>query len=298
MHTIAIAGSTQRTAQVARTLSNDPRFSVALIVTPQPREVGRKKVLTNNPLHQFAESDDIPTVLVDKKLDVEVREKIESHFQKTPFDFLLVVDFGFLVPKWLLELPKIAPLNIHPSLLPRWRGASPGQYVLLHGETESAVTLMIMNERMDEGPILAQLPFAVKPTWTQTEYYQHAFDLICEQLGDLIEQFAQGKITPQTQPAESPTVTADRLSKEVSFRDWAVIQEALIAGTRAVKLERACRAYSPWPKLWTLIPTAQGEKRLIIHRCSIDENGKLFLDEVQLEGKTKTSWSEVSNIVQ
>lgn len=298
MHTIAIAGSTQRTAQVARTLSNDPRFSVALIVTPQPREVGRKKVLTNNPLHQFAESDDIPTVLVDKKLDVEVREKIESHFQKTPFDFLLVVDFGFLVPKWLLELPKIAPLNIHPSLLPRWRGASPGQYVLLHGETESAVTLMIMNERMDEGPILAQLPFAVKPTWTQTEYYQHAFDLICEQLGNLIVQFAQGKITPQTQPAESPTVTADRLSKEVSFRDWAVIQEAMIAGTQAVELERACRAYSPWPKLWTLIPTAQGEKRLIIHRCSIDENGKLFLDEVQLEGKTKTSWSEVSSIVQ
>lgn len=290
---LALAGSTERTAQVARTLAGDPRFSVALIVTPQPRPVGRKKTLTANPLQKFAESSGIPTVLVDKKLNAEVRQQIEAHHAQKPLDFLLVVDFGFLVPKWLLELPKIAPLNIHPSLLPRWRGASPGQYVLLHGETESAVTLMIMNEALDEGPILAQLPFAVEPTWTQIGYYQHAFDLICQQLGDLIEQFALGNITPQPQPSESPTVIADRLSKGISFRDWAVIQEAMIAGTQAVELERACRAYFPWPKLWTNTPTAQGEKRLIIHRCHLNEVGKLVLDEVQLEGKTKTPWEEI-----
>lgn len=295
MYTIAIAGSTQRTRQVARTLSTDPRFRVSLIITPSPREVGRKKVLTENPLHAFAKENALPTVLVGKKIDTDIREEIEAYFTKTPFDFLLVVDFGFLVPKWLLDLPKTAPLNIHPSLLPRWRGASPGQFVLLSGETNSAVTLMIMNERMDEGPILAQLQFTVEPTWTQVEYYQYAFDLICEKLGDLIEQFAQGKIKPQQQPPDSPTPVADRLSKESSFRDWAVIQEAMIAGTQAVELERACRAHFPWPKLWTRVPTARGEKRLIIHRCHLDEAGKLVLNEVQVEGKNPSDWKSVSS---
>lgn len=297
MYTLAIAGSTKRTTQVAETLLNDKRFKISLVITPQPRAVGRKQVLTKNPLHQLAEANNLPTVLVEKKLDQSIREQIEKQFKSTPFDFLLVVDFGYLVPNWLLELPTIAPLNIHPSLLPRWRGASPGQYVLLHGETDSAVTLMVMNEKLDEGPTITQLRFKVEPNWTQTEYYQHAFDLICASLSDLIERFAQGELKAQPQPLESPTSLADRLSKEEAFREWAVIQEAMIAGTRAAELEQACRAYYPWPKLWTLISTDQGEKRLIIHRCSINKTGQLELELVQLEGKTPTSWQNIGKII-
>jgi methionyl-tRNA formyltransferase len=294
-YTVALAGSTQRTAQVAKTLLQDERFQILLIVTPQPRPLGRKQVLTQNPLHAFAEKNNVPVVLIDQKLDPAVREQIEQAFSSTPFDFFMVVDFGYLVPKWLLDLPAIAPLNIHPSLLPRWRGASPGQYVLLHGDEQSAVTLMVMNEALDEGPVIAQLPFAVNPSWTQIEYYQYAFDLICEQLGNLIEQFAKGELKAQPQPKESPTILADRLSKEEAFREWTVIQKAMADGTQAVQLERACRAYYPWPKLWTLAPTPQGKKRLIIHRCSIDGHNQLVLEQVQLEGKKITSWLEVKN---
>lgn len=293
MYTLAIAGSTKRTVQVAETLLKDPRFTISLVITPQPRKVGREKIHVQNPLHAFAQQHKLPTVLVKTKLDSEVQQQIEQPFNQTPFDFLLVVDFGYLVPKWLLDLPKIAPLNIHPSKLPAWRGASPGQFVLLNGETESAVTLMVMNEALDKGPTIVQLPFAVDQTWTQLEYYQYAFNLICPQLGDLIEQFAKGELKAQPQPLESPTPLADRLSKQDSFRPWADIQQTMTNGTNAQALERACRAYFPWPKLWTLVPTAQGEKRLIIHRCHLDQNGTLALDEVQLEGKTKTFWNEI-----
>lgn len=294
-YTVALAGSTQRTAQVAETLWKDERFRVSLIVTPKPRPTGRKQILTQNPLHAFADKNSVPAILVDKKLDAGVRDSIEQQFSANPFDFLLIVDFGHLVPKWLLNLPKIAPLNIHPSLLPRWRGASPGQYVLLHGDTDSAVTLMVMNEAFDQGPLVAQLPFAVDPSWTQIEYYQYAFDLMCSKLGGLMEQFAKGELQARPQPKESPTVLADRLSKEDSFRDWTVIQQAMADGTLAAEIERACRAYYPWPKLWTKLPTSQGDKRMIIHRCSVSENNRLVLEQVQLEGKKITSWSEVKN---
>jgi methionyl-tRNA formyltransferase len=232
---------------------------------------------------------------VDTKLDSQIQTQIEDHCQQNPIDFLLVVDFGYLVPKWLLKLPKLAPLNIHPSKLPRWRGSSPGQLVLLNGETDSAITLMVMNEALDEGPLVAQLAFKVEPTWTQIEYYQHSFNIICAGLGDLIEKFAQGKLIAQPQPKASPTPVADRLSKKDSFRTWTAVKQAMATGQAAPALEQACRAYYPWPKLWTLVATPQGKKRLIIHRAHLDQADHLALDQVQLEGKKITSWSEVKN---
>ncbi|HEX9817972.1 MAG TPA: formyltransferase family protein [Patescibacteria group bacterium] len=290
---LALAGSTKKTLQVAQTLLLDTRFEITLIITPQSKPVGRQQVLTENPVHQFAQKNNLATVLVDGKINQATREKIEQNFIRQPFDFLLVVDFGYLIPQWLLNLPKISPLNIHPSRLPRWRGSSPGQFALLNGDSKSAVTLMVMSKTMDEGPVIAQLLFAIKPTWTQTEYYQHAFNLICQQLGDLIEQFAKGELKAKPQPTSSPTPVAKRLIKQDSFYDWSVIKQAIENGIQAVELERACRAFYPWPKLWTKVPTNQGEKRLIIHSCRLNRDDRLVLDKVQLEGKNKVSWSEI-----
>lgn len=290
MYQLAIAGSTKRTKQVATTILKDDRFQLTLVITPQPRKVGRKQELINNHLHQFALDNDLPVVLVEKKIDDQVKQAVEQY----ELDLLLVVDFGYLIPQWLLDLPKIAPLNIHPSDLPKYRGSSPGQLVLLNGDEESAVTLMVMNDKLDEGPIITKLPFQVDSSWTQIEYYQHSFDLICEQLTDLIDQFATGALKATKQPQLSPTATADRISKQDAFVPWEELAQAMTAGTKAVEIERACRAYYPWPKLWTEVENNRGKQRMIIHRCEIKDN-KLVLVEVQLEGKNKTSWNEVKN---
>lgn len=305
MTTIWIAGSTHRTTQVAKTLHQDSRFLVTHIITPKPRKIGRKQEKKNNPLHDFALQNEITTTLVDKKIDNDIKEKLKKI--KTP-DILIVVDFGFLIPKWLLDLPKVAPLNIHPSLLPRWRGSTPGPNVLLHGDKESAVTLMIMNEKMDEGPILSQIPFTVDPKWTQIEYYKTSFDLICEQLGEDIEQFLVGKIIPLPQPTESPTPIARQLTKKKAFISWSKIENAMQEESSleeinninwsAIKIERASRAFYPWPKLWTKVLTNKGEKRFIIHSCFINEKKYLQLDKVQLEGKNIGNWNEVKNSIQ
>ncbi|MBT7499611.1 MAG: hypothetical protein HN679_02860, partial [Candidatus Pacebacteria bacterium] len=190
-YSIAIAGTTDRTKLCTEALFNHPQFEISLIITPDAKPIGRKKILTSSPLKEFADSNQVQTVLVKNKIDESTRKQILAH--KKP-DFLLVVDFGYLVPNWLLDLPQIMPLNIHPSALPKWRGSSPGQFVLLSGAEKSAVSIIEMTAKFDQGPVVWQEEFAVNPNWTQTEYYQHSFQLVTEHLAEVILQLAEKKI--------------------------------------------------------------------------------------------------------
>jgi methionyl-tRNA formyltransferase len=309
-YSIAIAGSTSHTVQCAEALLADPDCSISWILTPAPKPVGRKQIITPNPLHQFAEVHDLPFFLVDKKIDQEIQAELP--LQKP--DLLLVVDFGYLIPKWLLELPLQAPLNIHPSDLPRWRGSSPGQFVLLYGEENSTVTLMIMNEGLDTGPVLYKHPLQVSQQWTQTEYYFSAFDQICQVLPQKIKAFVNGGLLPQEQPQDSPTPIARRLSKEDGFVSWEMITTVMNGqeGTELQKknispllletheklhswpqiLEHATRALSPWPILWSIIPTDKGEKRMQILESKLDANQHFILETVKIEGQEKMAWNE------
>lgn len=303
---IALAGSTERTVICADAIISDERFEVPWVLTPSPRIVGRKKKLTQNPLHKWAQEHKIATTLVEKKINEEVKNSVMVAGNT---DFLLVVDFGYMIPQWLLELPKIAPLNIHPSLLPRWRGSSPGQFVLLYGEKESAVTLMVMNEGLDSGPIITQLPFTVQENWTQLEYYLYSFGLIKEKLADLLADFAEGELTATPQPTNSPTPVARRLTREDGFIEWSALHdalqgketshlnpllaEALSAHPNSINLIHAAQlALSPWPGLWTLV----NNQRMKILSCHV-EHGSLVLDQVQLEGKQPASWSQVQTSI-
>ncbi len=314
-YTVSIAGSTQHTRMCAEALLADGRFEVTWILTPQPKPIGRKQVLTANSLHLLAQERNIPTILIDKKIDQSVKTQILR--AETPPDFLLVVDFGYFIPEWLLELPRIAPLNIHPSLLPRWRGSSPGQFVLMNGEKESAVTLMIMNMGMDTGPVVEQILFAVENTWTQTEYYNHSFTLVSKVLAQTIVDLAEGKRQPQAQPPESPTPIARRLSKEDGFIDWSCVQsamigqkDAIVGTTSALVMElysksrhwpqviaHASKGLMPWPTLWTIIPTLKGPKRMQILGATTTDNEVLLLERVKIEGQNESNWKQVESLI-
>lgn len=324
---IALAGSSKYTVMMAKALQADNRFRIVYTISPIPKLIGRKQVLTKNPLQAWAEANQITNFAVEKKIDVNLQQQLSNSGE---IDFLLVVDFGYLIPSWLLKLPKIAPLNVHPSLLPKWRGSSPGQFALLFknlaGETEqTAVTLMIMNEGLDQGPIITQLPFEIEENWTQNEYYDHAFKLIAEKLADLIDNLAQGKIISQDQPTESPTITAKRLTKEDSFVAWSDLQKLMQAGLEKVRLsetstanssllssllanEKICKdkkeqiqliinaskAFNLWPNVWTEIETNHGQKRMKIFSCHINDQ-QLILDRVQIEGKNPCLFRECKN---
>lgn len=309
--TIAIAGTTTRTLSCLETLYNDPRFEVVWVLTPSPKPIGRKQLITPNTVDTFAKEHSIQTFLIDSKLTTELQNALQQQVAQKPIDFLLVVDFGYLIPTWLLSLPKVAPVNIHPSALPKWRGSAPGQFSLLYGDRESAVTLMVMNEKFDGGPIIAMLPFTIEPSWTTSEYYAHSFSLITPKLGDLLAGYAQDKVSTQ-QPELSPTPTAKRITKEEAFVPWEYLQAAMSGKsstettglapllTQALEkhqspshmLEAAVRALHPWPGIWTLLPTKDGQKRMKIHSVRV-VGEKLLLEKVQVEGKNSTQFSEI-----
>ncbi len=324
---IALAGSTDHTVQMAEVLARDSRFDIIFTLSPAPKASGREQIVSKNPLHQWSLEQKIPSLLLEKKINKDLQDLITTKDKK--IDFLLVVDFGYLVPKWLLDWPQIAPLNIHPSLLPKWRGSSPGQFALLMQDLEadvhhSAVTLMVMNEGLDQGPIIAQLPLQISTNWTQKEYYYEAFALISTQLGDLISNFAQGKIKAQAQPLESPTIIARRLNKDDSFIAWTDLQALMSAGSEKIKaqvdhstllydllsneeicpnrlnqvrlLVNASKALDPWPMLWTIVPTTKGEKRMKILASQI-QGEQLILNRVQIEGKNPCSFNECKNFI-
>lgn len=294
-YSISIAGTTDHTKLCTETLLKHPQFEIPFIITPAAKPVGRKKLLTQNPLQKFADSNQIPTVLVKNKIDESVKDQVLAY--KKP-DFLLVVDFGYLVPDWLLELPQIMPLNIHPSALPKWRGSSPGQFVILNGEEISAVSIIQMTPEFDQGPIISQHSFRVQPTWTQTEYYRYSFQLVTQNLANVILKLAAGEITPVPQPIESPTPLAKKLTKEDAFVNWTQVVLAMNSNKNtAFKLERASKAYSPWPLLWTEIKTSKGQKRMQIISASLNQEGLLNLDTVKIEGMGIKPWREVKNKV-
>lgn len=315
--TVWIAGSTQYTADCATALINSADFAVTACLTPIPKPIGREHTITPNPVHALATEQKIATILISSKITTEIRSILE---ELPPPDLLLVVDFGYLVPEWLLALPHIAAVNIHPSLLPRWRGSSPGQFTLLYGETKSAITVMCMSAGLDEGPLITQLPLAVDQKWNAKEYYSAAFAQITAVLPKLLTQFIENpqKVTPQ--PTESPTPIAARLSKEDGFVSWELLQQAqqgeltspfitktdhcsaLVAaafpsaGTLATLFERACRAFSPWPGLWTVVPTNHGPKRMKVLACKTQDTA-LEIEQVQIEGKNIARFSEIKNIL-
>ncbi len=334
-YTVLIAGSTSHTTMCAEALFADERFSICGVLTPSPRPIGRKQIITPNPLHQFATEHALPIVHVEKRIDQTVRHQLESTLQleSTPEleqdmqrgstvqigsalhssvttarpDFLLVVDFGYIVPNWLLELPTTAPVNIHPSKLPQWRGSSPGQFVLLYGEKQSSVSVIIMNDLLDQGALVTQLPFAVQETWTQTEYYSRAFTLVAAKLPSILDDLAQKRITPEPQPLDTPTPIAARFTKEDGFVPWEMVTAAMSGaawdtllangsdaqkqhpepttnyllsplldaalafhGSPAKLIYYASHALSPWPGIWTIVQTVAGEKRMKILTSRLD----------------------------
>ncbi len=302
-YSVWIAGTTTRTVSCAQALLNDSRFAIRLIITPQPKPVGRLQQITPNPLHQFGTAHQLLVELVQRKIDQPLQEKLQA--QARP-DFLLVVDFGYIVPQWLLDLPIIAPLNVHPSALPAFRGSSPGQFVLASGLTDSAVTLMVMDAKLDHGPIVAQFPFVVQKDWTASEYYQAAFEVVGTTLADSIAAFAEKK-TSTPQPDLSPTPVARMLQREDGFIPWDVltalrmgnlspaplpIHTLLGIDTTPQTVVNLWRGFHPWPGIWTLSPIGKTQKRVKILACEV-KNDQLHITQVQVEGKTPQPFSQV-----
>jgi methionyl-tRNA formyltransferase len=232
-----------------------PGVSVTAVVSAPDRPVGRKAILTPTPVTARARSLGLTVV---QPVRVRRPEAVAEIAALAP-DLIVLADYGQLIPRVLLDLPPRGFLNLHPSALPRWRGAAPIPATILAGDTESAVTLMVVTEEMDAGPIVSVEPLEVRPDDTAVTLEERAAGVAGVLLRRALPQWLAGRLVARPQPTEGVTLTRP-LRREDGRLDPA---------RTAVELERQVRAYQPWPGAF--IQSAKtGGGRLIVKKAHVE----------------------------
>lgn len=233
---IAFFGNTKYSVIDAKILHY--KFGLKLIVTKQDKPSGRQRILAPNPAKTFALENKIP-VIEAEKLTKEIVKEIKKH----DLDFLVVADYGVILPKEALQIPKIAPLNVHHSLLPKYRGPSPAPAAILAGDKTSGVTIIKMAEEVDAGDILAQKEYQLKENETTDSLLIKLNELGGPLVCEVMENYDSLKPKPQD---ESSATLTERMSKKDGYID-------INNPPDHTKLDRMVRAYYPWPTVWTKI---------------------------------------------
>lgn len=208
------------------------------VVTQPDRPAGRGRKLKPNPVKLAALGHDVP-VLQPQRL--RAPDALESVLALQP-DVIVVASFGQLLPDSILEAPRFKSLNLHPSLLPRWRGPSPVQGTILAGDEQTGTTLMLMSSKMDGGPILDQDTTTVGPDETAGELTARLAEMSANLLMRDLPSWFEGRLVPRTQDDARATYTS-RISREDGVIDWRL---------PAWELARRVRAFNPWPVASTI----------------------------------------------
>lgn len=253
----------------------DAGYRIAAVLTKPDQPAGRGKLLTPPPMKQAAAARGIP-VLQFPRLTTEVHTELAAYQP----DVIVVAAYGLFLPASLLGLPRFGCLNIHPSLLPRYRGPSPIQTAIKNGDRETGVSIMLLDEEMDHGPLLGQ---RTVPILGDEDASSLENILACEGaelLGELLPRYLDGTLTPTPQDHSQATTTTLFGPADAKI-NWAA---------PAAVIEAHIRAYAPEPGAWTDIT---GE-RLKILKAHL-EDGKLRIDRVQPPGKPVMDYRDFLN---
>jgi methionyl-tRNA formyltransferase len=221
---------------------------VALVVTRPPREAGRGRRQTQPPVARIALQIGLPLYQPERVRATEVAERIAD----AQPDLLLVVAYGQILPPAVLAIPRLGCLNVHASLLPRHRGASPISAALLGGDTETGVSVMLMDEGMDTGPVLARRSTSVAPVDDEITLTERLAAMGAELLTETLPRWARGEIQPEAQDQARVTLTRPTTRSDGTL-DWT---------QPAVELCRRVRAFAAWPQGLTWW------KGQLLHICS------------------------------
>lgn len=211
---------------------------VKAVYSQPPRPAGREHRLQPSPVQALAEQRDIavryPTSLRDPA--------IQAEFTTLKADATIVAAYGLLLPPAILNAPRLGCLNVHASLLPRWRGAAPIQRAIFEGDRETGITIMQMDSGLDTGAILLQQAVSIAPTTTAGELTERLAALGGELIVTALDRLVAGELGPHPQPEEGVTY-AKKLSRDEARLDWRL---------SAARLERQVRAFDPWPGAYFL----------------------------------------------
>ncbi len=283
---IVFMGSPDFSLSALRLLAE--QYQVVGVVTQPDRASGRGRELKAPPVKTLALELNIPVIQPEKLREPEAMQQLREWKP----DLIVVAAFGQILKKDVLELPKHGCINIHASILPRWRGAAPINAAILAGDEETGVTIMKMDVGLDTGPMLTMKKIRIRRDDTAGSVLQALSTLGANLLIETLPDYVSGVLTPTPQPEEGSTY-APMLKKQDGLLDFT---------QSAVELERRVRAMNPWPGAWfewngNVLKVARasvseakglsiGSRFTVEGRPAImSADGALVLDEVQPAGK-------------
>lgn len=232
----------------------DAGHEVCAVFTRRDKPVGRKQILTAPPVKQLAQSHDIPVYQPRTLRDGSSDALIE---QLAP-DIIVVVAYGCIIPPQLLHTAKYGCINLHVSLLPKYRGSAPIQWAVLNGDAETGVSIMQLDEGLDTGDVLMVEPVAIDPEETSGELFDRVSAVGAKTLVDALAKIEAGQLTPVPQDHSKATL-APPLSKDAAR--FAFTEDA-------AHIHNWVRGMNPWPTAWF----EQDGKRIKVSECRLAEN--------------------------
>jgi methionyl-tRNA formyltransferase len=235
MARVIFAGTTELGIPTLEMLKRD--FDLALVITPPDRLAGRKKTPNPSPVKKWA---------VENNVRIEQPEKIsdlEGAIKEIAPDLLVVVAYGHIIPKNILDIPKKGSINFHPSLLPKYRGPSPIKTAIMNDEKETGVTIMVMDEKMDHGPLLSLVKMQVDESDNHDQILQKLAGLGADTLKDVLPKWMVGEIKPEEQDHDKATFSK-MIRRDDARIDWTQSSRSIL---------QKIKALNPEPGTWTTL---------------------------------------------
>ncbi len=249
-------GTAELACASLRRLCLDPSFRVIAVVTQPDRPKGRELKLQVSPVKAAALRENL-TVLQPERAR---SEPFVTELKELSPDLIVVAAYGQILPPAVLEIPPLGCVNVHASLLPKYRGAAPIQWAILNDESETGVTIMKMDAGLDTGAVLAQAATPIAPEDDAPSLHDRLARFGADLLLKTIPDYAAGKIIPRPQPAAGATY-ARKITREDGRLDWPQPARALWNRVRALK---------PWPGTFTLLPATHKSRLLKIWSAEIE----------------------------
>lgn len=301
MYRVIFFGTESFAVKILQSLLEKPElFSVAAVVTQPARPVGRKQILTESPVALHAKECGIEVITPAKLKERAIAEQLAAYAA----DVFVVAQYGMIIPQSVLDIPPHGAINVHASLLPRHRGASPVHTAILAGDTETGVTFMKMDAQMDHGDLFAEYSLPILPSDTTETLMDKLADLSALHFPQDLHELLSGNRVATEQNHAAATGTK-MLSRESGFVSFETMDAALI--------ERMTRAYYPWPGVSIQIDdtvfkiikahTMPAHQSSTPGRLTVSDNGieietidgVLVVDEIQPAGKNLMSAQQFSN---
>jgi len=239
---IIFAGTPEFAAVALRALLAS-KHEICAVYTQPDRPAGRGRKLTASPVKAVALANELPVYQPQTLRDTEA----QAVLQALDADVMVVVAYGLILPAEVLQAPRLGCINIHASLLPRWRGAAPIQRAIMAGDTESGVTIIQMDEGLDTGEMLEKRPCEISADDTGGQLHDRLAALGAEAVLSTLAHISDGTVSGEAQD-DALACYAHKIDKKEALVEW---------GRPAVEIRRQISAFNPWPVAYTLLPDGQ-----------------------------------------